>query len=92
MFEVRIAIILMNFTSLLRLSPLGPYHSLMYGRSLYFDISKIQVEMVVCIAQICGVRRQCDLVFAELSAPEAESGFQRSFFVKLQQKACSYDP
>ena len=30
----------MNFTSFLRLSPLSPYHSLMYGRSLYFDISK----------------------------------------------------
>jgi nucleoside-diphosphate-sugar epimerase len=30
----------MNLASALRLSPLGSYHSLMYGRSLYFDVSK----------------------------------------------------
>ena len=42
---MRLAIILMNITSLLRLSPLGPYHSLMYGRSLYFDVEKIQREL-----------------------------------------------
>jgi nucleoside-diphosphate-sugar epimerase len=36
---------LMNLTSALGLSPLGPYHSLMYGRSLYFDISKAQREL-----------------------------------------------
>jgi len=30
----------MNLTSALGLSPLGPYHALMYGRSLYFDIAK----------------------------------------------------
>ena len=30
----------MNVTSSLGLSPLGPYHALMYGRSMYFDISK----------------------------------------------------
>ena len=29
----------MNLTSWLGLSPLGPYHALMYGRSMYFDIS-----------------------------------------------------
>lgn len=29
----------MNFTSAIGLSPLGPYHSLMYGESMYFDIS-----------------------------------------------------
>jgi len=28
---------IMNISSSLGLSPLGPYHSLMYGRSLYFD-------------------------------------------------------
>ncbi len=37
--------ILMNIFSTLRLSPLGPYHSLMYGRSLYFDISKAEEEL-----------------------------------------------
>ena len=26
-------------------SPLGPYHALMYGRSLYFDITKAQKEL-----------------------------------------------
>ena len=36
---------LMNITSVLGLSPLGPYHSLMYGRSMYFDISKAQNEL-----------------------------------------------
>jgi nucleoside-diphosphate-sugar epimerase len=35
----------MNVTSWLGLSPLGPYHSLMYGRSMYFDISKAQSEL-----------------------------------------------
>jgi nucleoside-diphosphate-sugar epimerase len=30
----------MNVASALRLSPLGSYHSLMYGRSLYFDVTK----------------------------------------------------
>ena len=30
----------MNILSKLRLIPLGPYHSLMYGRSLYFNINK----------------------------------------------------
>ncbi len=33
------AALLMDLTSRLGISPLGPYHSLMYGRSLYFDIS-----------------------------------------------------
>jgi len=30
----------MALAGALRLSPLGPYHSLMYGRSLYFDVAK----------------------------------------------------
>ena len=34
-----------NFASALGLSPLGPYHSLMYGRSMWFDISKAQREL-----------------------------------------------
>ncbi|WP_108522914.1 NAD-dependent epimerase/dehydratase family protein [Bradyrhizobium algeriense] len=34
-----------NLASTLCLSPLGPYHSLMYGRSMYFDISKAQKEL-----------------------------------------------
>lgn len=34
-----------NLASALGLSPLGPYHSLMYGRSMYFDISKAQREL-----------------------------------------------
>lgn len=36
---------LMNLSSFLGLSPLGPYHALMYGRSIYFDISKAQREL-----------------------------------------------
>jgi len=35
----------MKLTSALRLSPLGPYHSLMYGRSLYFDITRATHEL-----------------------------------------------
>lgn len=39
------AVALMNLTSALGLSPLGPYHALMYGRSLYFDITKAKNEL-----------------------------------------------
>ena len=35
----------MNITSRLGLSPLGPYHSLMYGKSLYFDIARAKREL-----------------------------------------------
>jgi nucleoside-diphosphate-sugar epimerase len=35
----------MQLTSALRLSPLGPYHSLMYGRSLYFDLTRATTEL-----------------------------------------------
>jgi nucleoside-diphosphate-sugar epimerase len=35
----------MKITSALGLSPLGPYHALMYGKSLYFDIAKAQTEL-----------------------------------------------
>jgi nucleoside-diphosphate-sugar epimerase len=39
------AVGLMQLTSALGLSPLGAYHALMYGRSLYFDIRKAQGEL-----------------------------------------------
>jgi nucleoside-diphosphate-sugar epimerase len=35
----------MHVAGALGLSPLGPYHALMYGRSLYFDISKARTEL-----------------------------------------------
>ncbi len=35
-----LAVAAMRLTSALGLSPLGPYHSLMYGRSLYFDVEQ----------------------------------------------------
>lgn len=35
----------MQLTSALGLSPLGAYHSLMYGRSMYFDITKARTEL-----------------------------------------------
>jgi nucleoside-diphosphate-sugar epimerase len=35
----------MNVTSLLGLSPLGPYHSLMYGRSMYFDSTEARQQL-----------------------------------------------
>jgi nucleoside-diphosphate-sugar epimerase len=39
------AVLAANITSALGLSPLGPYHSLMYGRSMYFDISRAKAEL-----------------------------------------------
>jgi nucleoside-diphosphate-sugar epimerase len=42
---LKLAEIAMNMTSFLGISPLGPYHSLMYGRSMYFDISKAKKEL-----------------------------------------------
>lgn len=41
----RLTTFLMNLTSLLGVSPLGPYHALMYGRSMYFDISHAQTKL-----------------------------------------------
>jgi nucleoside-diphosphate-sugar epimerase len=35
----------MQLTSTLGLSPLGPYHSMMYGRSLWFDTTKAKTEL-----------------------------------------------
>jgi nucleoside-diphosphate-sugar epimerase len=35
----------MKLTSALGLSPLGPYHALMYGKSLYFDITRARTEL-----------------------------------------------
>jgi nucleoside-diphosphate-sugar epimerase len=39
------AVAAMRVTSALGLSPLGPYHALMYGRSMYFDISRAKREL-----------------------------------------------
>lgn len=44
-FPMALATVLMRATSTLGLSPLGPYHSLMYGRSLYFDIATPQRDL-----------------------------------------------
>lgn len=38
-------VIAMNVASWCGLSPLGPYHSLMYGREMFFDISKACTEL-----------------------------------------------
>ena len=40
------AVLAMKLTSFLGLSPLGPYHALMYGRSMYFDISRAKKELL----------------------------------------------
>lgn len=37
---MRPAVLAMKVTSRFGLSPLGPYHALMYGRSMYFDVQK----------------------------------------------------
>jgi nucleoside-diphosphate-sugar epimerase len=39
------AVAFMKLTSTLGLSPLGPYHALMYGRSLYFDCRRAREEL-----------------------------------------------
>jgi nucleoside-diphosphate-sugar epimerase len=39
------AVIAMKTTSALGLSPLGPYHALMYGRSLHFDLRRVREEL-----------------------------------------------
>ncbi|MBA4136013.1 MAG: hypothetical protein C0518_01700 [Opitutus sp.] len=39
------AVFAMNAASGLGLSPLGPYHALMYGRSMFFDITKARHEL-----------------------------------------------
>lgn len=39
------AVAMMNLTSAIGLSPLGPYHALMYGRSMYFDVTKAKTEL-----------------------------------------------
>lgn len=38
-------VLAMNLANWCGLSPLGPYHSLMYGRDLYFDISRARKEL-----------------------------------------------
>jgi nucleoside-diphosphate-sugar epimerase len=39
------AVAAMRLTGALGLSPLGPYHALMYGRAMYFDVSKAEREL-----------------------------------------------
>jgi nucleoside-diphosphate-sugar epimerase len=39
------AVFMMNVTSAIGLSPLGPYHALMYGRSMYFDVTKAKTGL-----------------------------------------------
>jgi nucleoside-diphosphate-sugar epimerase len=39
------AVLAMKLTGALGLSPLGPYHALMYGRSLYFDLARPIAEL-----------------------------------------------
>ena len=41
----RLAVPVMDLTSRLGLSPLGPYHALMYGREMFFDISKAKEKL-----------------------------------------------
>lgn len=36
---------LVGLAGALRLAPLGPYHALMYGRSMWFDISRARAEL-----------------------------------------------
>jgi nucleoside-diphosphate-sugar epimerase len=39
---IKLAERLMGVTSRLRLSPLGPYHALMYGREMHFDLAPVK--------------------------------------------------
>ena len=40
-----LAVAAMKGTALVGLSPLGPYHWLMYGESLWFDVSRVKAEL-----------------------------------------------
>jgi len=42
---VKPAVALMKLTSKLHLSPLGPYHILMYGQTMYFDLARAKTEL-----------------------------------------------
>ncbi len=42
---LRLGVAAMRVASVLRVSPLGPYHALMYGRSLYFDITRAKTDL-----------------------------------------------
>jgi nucleoside-diphosphate-sugar epimerase len=44
-FPMWLTVPCMNAASALGLSPLGPYHALMYGREIYFDLSKPKREL-----------------------------------------------
>ena len=44
-FPFSLAVAGMKLSSKLGMSPLGDYHALMYGRSMYFDIKKITKEL-----------------------------------------------
>ena len=39
------AVRMMGLTSRLGISPLGPYHALMYGKTMYFDLTKAKREL-----------------------------------------------
>jgi hypothetical protein len=41
----KVAVGFMRVTSRLGLSPLGAYHALMYGRSMYFDLARTKQEL-----------------------------------------------
>ncbi|MCL2823271.1 MAG: NAD-dependent epimerase/dehydratase family protein [Polyangiaceae bacterium] len=41
------ATLAMSVTSALGISPLGPYHALMYGRDMYFDVGKLRDRLGV---------------------------------------------
>lgn len=42
---MRPATVMMSWTSKAGLSPLGAYHALMYGRSMYFDLARTKREL-----------------------------------------------
>ena len=42
---MRPAVVAMNISAALGISPLATYHALMYGRSMYFDISKARTRL-----------------------------------------------
>ena len=41
----KLTIFFMKLASILGISPLGAYHSMMYGNSMYFDLSKIKKDL-----------------------------------------------
>jgi nucleoside-diphosphate-sugar epimerase len=82
-----LAVAAMKLTSALGISPLGPYHSLMYGRSLYFDVGRAKRELawqpkwsnaeMICDSYDWYLRHKESLIGATTGSPHRSAVQQR---------------